>query len=908
MVPLPPRLSRAGITRALKSGGRLIHEGQNDAGIPKGLVGRVSAILFVVCGLIAVASLSLPGDHSGSTLGLVLTALAAMTTGAVALYLPWDAWPRWTTYLLVPAGLALIAAGVSFSSHDPYVLSVFYWIVFAVIGIGYVRGTGLATLPLLAAAYILSVHSRTGDIGTTLTSLLFVALVCVGVAELLAWLFAALHRSQSPLPETHGAVTDISSTLTSLDPEHLAASAAIRLSRLLDVPEVHVFRLDGDGDLTCLAWVSSPQPRRERSNRPVSLASWPAAAEAVRTRQPRLVSDRSEARVLRGTPADALRTGQTSLIVPLVARGTDVGLVEIRETRVGRDITHTQAATADSVCPLIALSILDAGALSAKQAQADKLVSLLESSQAVSEAATLVDALTIVAQRAGEVLGVTKCVAYEYRQASDAIVARAAWGQSTAESDGLHDLLPLDDHPTERDVLVSETPLLETISDARLRPERKRVMDRRGAGTRLTVPMRSIDGPMGLLVFWDSRRERRFSDDEMALATGLGELAGSAVRSNRLVRQLRHLSETDSLTGLANHRKLHELLLREHARAERHGSRFSLVMLDIDGFKRFNDSYGHPVGDVVLRRVAKILRDNTRVSDVAGRYGGDEFVLVLPETTPREAEVLIEELRSLLSAAPFVSPAGDRIPIRASIGIAGYPEDGRDVNDLMLAADARLYASKRRGGDTVTTKARCLRRQDEADDHIGLLESLVAAIDSKDNYTRHHSDEVTLYALAVAEALGLSDDSLRVVRTAGLLHDVGRIGIPDRILLKPERLTSEEQTVVKGHAALGERLIAGLHDLDDIRAAVISHHEHYDGTGYPEGLAGDDIPLVGRILAVADAYSAMTTDRPYRKALSGEAAIVELRAGSGRQFDPSIVEAFVGCLHPLGSGADLPHW
>ena len=169
----------------------------------------------------------------------------------------------------------------------------------------------------------------------------------------------------------------------------------------------------------------------------------------------------------------------------------------------------------------------------------------------------------------------------------------------------------------------------------------------------------------------------------------------------------------------------------------------------------------------------------------------------------------------------------------------------------------------------------------------------MAAVDNKDCYTRHQSDEVNVYALPVADALGLSESSQRVVRVAGMLHDVGKIGIPDCILRKPANLTAAEYEIVKGHSALGEALIAAMPDLEEIRAAVVSHHERYDGAGYPHGLANVEVPLLGRILAVADAYSAMTTDRPYRKRLAPEEAIVELRAGSGSQFDPEIVDAFL---------------
>jgi diguanylate cyclase (GGDEF)-like protein len=319
-------------------------------------------------------------------------------------------------------------------------------------------------------------------------------------------------------------------------------------------------------------------------------------------------------------------------------------------------------------------------------------------------------------------------------------------------------------------------------------------------------------------------------------------------------------------------------------------------MIDIDQFKLLNDTHGHPCGDEALRHVAAIIKDSVRVTDIVGRYGGDEFAVILPETEPAAAGVVVENLRKAISEAPFVTPGGDRIPIHMSFGIAGYPRDAHSVNALMVAADSNLYVSKRRGGNEVTGAAP--EQQDhEGGEDFGLLESMVTAVDNKDTYTRRHSDQVTMYALMIADALGLSESTLSVIRAAGLLHDVGKIGIPDRILRKPGRLTDAEYSVVKGHPSIGESLIRAMPDLSEIRTAVLSHHEHFDGSGYPQGLVGQDIPLAGRILCVADSYSAMTTDRPYRKALTTHEAVAELQAGSGTQFDPAIVAAFIRCLH-----------
>jgi len=443
--------------------------------------------------------------------------------------------------------------------------------------------------------------------------------------------------------------------------------------------------------------------------------------------------------------------------------------------------------------------------------------------------------------------------------------------------------------------LESSGPLLERLSDPQLHAATRREFEEWSEKCCLTLRMPSVDGPMGLLTLWDKELERGYSEREMALALGISELAGKAVRSAKLVRKLRQLSETDALTGLANHRKVHQVLRSERARVERHGTHLSLVMLDIDGFKLLNNTYGHPAGDEVLRRVAALLTAQTRACDIVGRFGGDEFLIMLPETTTVAAGEVAEKLRAALAGAPCETSTGERIPIHASYGIAGYPCDDGDANELVAIADANLYTSKRRGGDTITGAEEQPLPTAGEPSAFNLFESMVIAVDNKDSYTRRHSEQVTEYALALAATLGLSDESQSVLRCAGLLHDLGKIGIPDRILRKPGRLTAAEYEIVKGHSTLGETIIAALPDVEEIRAAVVSHHERFDGSGYPHGLRGSRIPLLGRILAVADAYSAMTSDRPYRSGLTRKEAIAELQSCSGTQFDPEIVEAFVAC-------------
>jgi diguanylate cyclase (GGDEF)-like protein len=409
-----------------------------------------------------------------------------------------------------------------------------------------------------------------------------------------------------------------------------------------------------------------------------------------------------------------------------------------------------------------------------------------------------------------------------------------------------------------------------------------------------------------------SRPLRRLTDAVKGMAGGeiqqhvtietrdeLGEVAGAFnSMSDQLAEafaELQRLSETDALTGLLNHRAIHHAIEKETARGRRYAAGFGLLVLDIDEFKLLNDTYGHPAGDQVLKRLADVLTNNTRETDVIGRQGGDEFLILLPETRPPGAAAAAEKVLAAVSEQAYITADGERVPVRVSIGVACFPEDGDRANVLIAHADANLYTSKRRGGNMITSCADG-KRAEVTTGAFGMLEALVTAVDNKDRYTLRHSEEVTEHALSLAKAVGLSEESQRTMRIVGLLHDVGKIGVPDGILRKPGRLTPDEFEIIKQHPALGEALVQEVPNLDEIRAGVVSHHERWDGTGYPRGLSGEAIPLFGRIMSVADAFSAMTSDRPYRKALSVDEAVAELRAGAGSQFDPALVEPFIQTL------------
>jgi diguanylate cyclase (GGDEF)-like protein/putative nucleotidyltransferase with HDIG domain len=413
----------------------------------------------------------------------------------------------------------------------------------------------------------------------------------------------------------------------------------------------------------------------------------------------------------------------------------------------------------------------------------------------------------------------------------------------------------------------------------------------------VAAPLFARGAVLGGIALYGSER-RACSDTELQVLQAIGAAIGLALENARRYEEARYLADHDPVTGLLNHRAFHQRLAQETKRAQRGFQELSVVMMDLDNFKLFNDTYGHPAGDTVLREIASVLSEATRDSDVLGRYGGDEFVALLPETGADGALTLAERFRAAMASRPFVPQGGPAVPIQMSFGIATFPHDAQSSHELVGCADVNLYRSKQRGGDAITSAEDSSMDADDIG-AFGIMDGLVTAVDNKDHYTRQHSEQVTSYAAALAEELGLSEDSQRTLRIAGLLHDVGKIGVPDRILRKPGRLTADERDVIKQHARLGEMIIKEVPNIADVLAAVGSHHERLDGAGYPRGLKGEEIPLLGRILAVADSYSAMTSDRPYRKALTLDQAREQLLKAAGTQLDTKLVHLFLSRLESV---------
>ena len=387
------------------------------------------------------------------------------------------------------------------------------------------------------------------------------------------------------------------------------------------------------------------------------------------------------------------------------------------------------------------------------------------------------------------------------------------------------------------------------------------------------------------------------------LVVGVGIVAGALVAYQRgkidaLVATLDDAARTDPLTGLLNRRAFEELFDNELDRVHRSDGHLSVVLGDLDGFKAVNDRFGHEAGDAALCRVAEDMLKWKRRVDTPARIGGEELALLLPDTDERGAFLVAERLRR----ATHRSFAEDPMGLTISFGVATYPAHGDDLRSLMRAADRALYAAKDLGKDRTAIYspevARVLARASGSqggDLQLAPLMSLAEALDVRDTGNAVHSRTVGRYARMMAVELGLSPERVERVRVAGVLHDVGKIGVSDPLLVKMGPLGDEDWRELKTHPEIGAQLLSRP-ELADLRSWVLAHHERPDGEGYPFGLSGDEIPVEGRILAVADAYEAMTRGRVYREALGREAAREELGAGAGSQFDRQVVDAFLAAL------------
>lgn len=366
------------------------------------------------------------------------------------------------------------------------------------------------------------------------------------------------------------------------------------------------------------------------------------------------------------------------------------------------------------------------------------------------------------------------------------------------------------------------------------------------------------------------------------------------------VARLEDMVNRDGLTNIFNHRYFHERLKNLVEESGVRGSSIAVLMIDIDNFKYYNDLFGHHKGDEVLKGISQILLTILGPEDIAARYGGEEFALILPERDEEETIAIAEKIRTVIEETHFsgeqYQPGGK---LTVSIGYSTYPDKAGNELELINSADDAMYRAKFFNKNRVERYVSILEdlRKDINEEHLELLTSiktLISVINAKDRYTYSHVERVVLYCRLIAERLGLSEEDKDKLILGAYMHDVGKINIPEEILVKKTSLTEDEWKIIRQHPSNGVEIIRSVESLSDIAPLILHHHERVDGTGYPQQLAGESIPYLARVLCIVDSFDAMTSKRSYiEKRMSYDDAAAELKANSGTQFDKAIVEKFI---------------
>ena len=419
---------------------------------------------------------------------------------------------------------------------------------------------------------------------------------------------------------------------------------------------------------------------------------------------------------------------------------------------------------------------------------------------------------------------------------------------------------------------------------------------KRGIRSIVYLPLLVKGEAIGCLII-ASRRPKAYSPGEVRLLERLAAQIAAPVENSRLYAKAEQRARIDELTGLFNRRHFDERIKQEIDRHSRYRGMLSLILIDLDFFKDFNDKKGHLAGDKMLAKVGRLMEMSVRNVDMAFRYGGDEFAVLLPQATTDDAFVVAERIRGRIASEMGSKQAG----ITVSLGLASWPSDGVTPDEMFNAADRALYYAKRTGGNRTSVVSKMLPSLTETvapeidieRESLNTIYALAATIEARDPYTYGHSRKVGRYAVALAEALGLPSEKVAIVSTAALLHDIGKIGIPDEVLNKVTELEPEEWELIRSHSKLSAAIVGHVPSLIPCLPAILHHQERWDGTGYPSGLKGEAIPLEARILAVADTFDAMTSPRSYRGPMPYKEVLEELKRCAGSQLDPKLVEAFL---------------
>jgi len=493
---------------------------------------------------------------------------------------------------------------------------------------------------------------------------------------------------------------------------------------------------------------------------------------------------------------------------------------------------------------------------------------------------------------------------------------------------------------------IDQTLIVNDVNnDKRMEPFRQEVLSGYNILSLFILPVYYNEKLLGILTGYRGQIQANWNRINEGFLKSVADQVASGVTNARLYARVQRQATTDGLTQLYNHRTGQEKLTEQLRMAERYQRSLAVVMLDVDHFKQINDNFGHPVGDTVLKAVARLIKSNCRDVDLPIRYGGEEFLVVLPEINKEGAQVVAERIRKSL-AQEVIKHESISLTVTASLGIATFPEHALDQHHLLELADKALYLSKRLGRNQVhtasdlnfdknlmankdsaaprdqaevmleaaranaedhrlqsfeppTVSAEAQQKDDLVPEVVEMVKTLAQSLYSRSDYNKEHHLEVARMSELLAKVMGLSGTQIEQIRVAGLLHDVGTLRLPSELLAKEGFFTPDERNLINQHPVLGADLLRPVRALKEICEIMENHHERWDGLGYPNGLKGEEIPLPARIVSIVDSYHAMISDRPYRSALTSEQAVKALREGAGKQWDPFLVDIFIEVLTHL---------